>query len=57
MIQLTDDMRQRLANALADGCPVIAASVEFTKEPSEEFWGWWAQFKDSEGNEFGLGQS
>ena len=35
---------------------LAANGVEFTKEPSEEFWGWWAQFKDSEGNEFGLGQ-
>jgi predicted enzyme related to lactoylglutathione lyase len=31
--------------------------VEFTQEPSEQPWGWWAQFRDSEGNEFGLTQS
>lgn len=31
--------------------------VEFTVEPRLESWGrWWAQFKDSEGNEFGISQ-
>jgi lactoylglutathione lyase len=30
--------------------------VEFVDEPRQEFWGWWAMFKDSEGNRFGLGQ-
>ena len=34
-----------------------AKGVEVTVEPAEMPWGWWAQFKDSEGNEFGLGQS
>jgi predicted enzyme related to lactoylglutathione lyase len=28
--------------------------VEFTEEPSEQPWGMWAQFKDQDGNEFGL---
>lgn len=31
--------------------------VEFTEEPSEQPWGLWAQFKDVDGNEFGLIQS
>jgi predicted enzyme related to lactoylglutathione lyase len=36
---------------------LTAKGVEFTIEPKLEAWGsWWAQFKDSEGNEFGLGQ-
>ena len=30
--------------------------VEFTAEPSEQPWGMWAQFKDQDGNEFGLFQ-
>ena len=31
--------------------------VEFTQEPSEQPWGLWAQFKDVDGNEFGLIQA
>ena len=31
--------------------------VEITVEPQQMPWGWWAQFKDSEGNEFGLSQT
>jgi predicted enzyme related to lactoylglutathione lyase len=31
-----------------------AKGVEFTEAPSVQFYGGWAQFKDSEGNEFGL---
>jgi predicted enzyme related to lactoylglutathione lyase len=31
--------------------------VEFSVQPKMEGWGWWAQFKDPDGNEFGLGQS
>jgi predicted enzyme related to lactoylglutathione lyase len=31
--------------------------VEFSEAPSKQSWGWWAQFKDPDGNEFGLGQS
>jgi predicted enzyme related to lactoylglutathione lyase len=28
--------------------------VEFSQQPSEQPWGIWAQFKDPDGNEFGL---
>lgn len=31
--------------------------VEFSEEPSRQPWGMWAQFKDVDGNEFGLIQS
>lgn len=31
--------------------------VEFVDEPRQEFWGWWASFKDPDGNTYGLGQS
>ncbi len=31
-------------------------SVEFTEAPRREFWGWWAVFKDPDGNTYGLGQ-
>ena len=34
-----------------------AKGVEFTQEPTQMGWGWWAQFKDPDGNEFGMGQS
>ena len=34
-----------------------AKGVEFTQPPSQQGWGWWAQFKDPDGNEFGMGQS
>jgi lactoylglutathione lyase len=30
--------------------------VEFTEAPSEQFWGWWAVFKDPDGTLYGLGQ-
>jgi catechol 2,3-dioxygenase-like lactoylglutathione lyase family enzyme len=30
--------------------------VEFTEEPNQQFWGWWAVFKDPDGNSYGLGQ-
>jgi catechol 2,3-dioxygenase-like lactoylglutathione lyase family enzyme len=30
--------------------------VEFVEEPSRQFWGWWAVFKDPDGNSYGLGQ-
>jgi predicted enzyme related to lactoylglutathione lyase len=29
--------------------------VEFVDIPKEEFWGWWATFKDPDGNVYGLG--
>jgi len=32
------------------------AGVEFTQEPTDQGWGTWAQFKDPDGNEFGLRQ-
>ena len=34
-----------------------ARGVEFTEEPSQQPWGMWAQFKDPDGNEFGLYQT
>ena len=39
MIELTDDMRTRLSTALADGYPVIAASVEPDGYPKLSFYG------------------
>lgn len=33
-----------------------ARGVEFPDEPSKQDWGWWATFKDNEGNLYGLGQ-
>lgn len=35
---------------------LTARGVEFPDPPSEQFWGWWATFKDNEGNLYGLGQ-
>jgi lactoylglutathione lyase len=29
--------------------------VEFPTPPEEQYWGWWATFKDNDGNEYGLG--
>jgi predicted enzyme related to lactoylglutathione lyase len=46
----TDDIQKTFAELTERG-------VEFTTEPKMEGWGWWAQFKDPDGNEFGLGQS
>jgi predicted enzyme related to lactoylglutathione lyase len=34
-----------------------AKGVEVTQDAAETPWGWWAQFKDPDGNEYGLGQS
>jgi predicted enzyme related to lactoylglutathione lyase len=46
----TDDIK-----ATADD--LRAKGVELPTEPEFAAWGkWWATFKDSEGNEFGLGQ-
>ena len=39
MIELTDEMRRRLASALADKCPVVAASVEADGSPKLSFYG------------------
>ncbi len=33
-----------------------AKGVEFTEAPSKQFWGWWAVFKDPDGNTYGIGQ-
>ncbi|GAC1528289.1 MAG: glyoxalase superfamily protein [Chloroflexota bacterium] len=30
--------------------------VEFAEPPTKQFWGWWAVFKDPDGNSYGLGQ-
>jgi lactoylglutathione lyase len=35
---------------------LAARGVEFPDPPSKQFWGWWATFKDNEGNLYGLGQ-
>jgi len=46
----TDDIKATFDDLKAKG-------VEFPTEPEFAAWGkWWATFKDSEGNEFGLGQ-
>jgi len=39
MIELTDEMRSRLRTALADGCPVMAASVDPDGQPKITFYG------------------
>jgi hypothetical protein len=39
MIELTGEMRDRLASALADGFPVIAASIESNGYPKLSFFG------------------
>jgi hypothetical protein len=39
MISLTDEMVERIANALTDGCPVIAASVAADGQPKFAFYG------------------
>jgi uncharacterized glyoxalase superfamily protein PhnB len=33
-----------------------AKGVEFVDTPRKEFWGWWAMFKDPDGNTYGLAQ-
>lgn len=38
-IELTDDMRARLATALADGYPVVAATVDDDGQPKLAFFG------------------
>jgi lactoylglutathione lyase len=51
------------SNVLFDCDDIIAThkelasrGVEFAEEPSQQFWGWWATFKDPDGNTYGLGQ-
>lgn len=39
MIELTDEMRSRLASALTDGQPVIAASVDEDGQPKLSYFG------------------
>ena len=39
MITLTDEMTARLASALTDGCPVVAASVDADGQPKLAFYG------------------
>jgi hypothetical protein len=39
MIQLGDEIRDRLARALEDGCPVVAASVDRDGQPHLSFFG------------------
>ena len=34
-----------------------AKGVDFPDPPREEFWGWWAAFRDPDGNSYGLGPS
>jgi predicted enzyme related to lactoylglutathione lyase len=46
----TDDIQGTYENLRAKG-------VEFSQAPAKMPWGWWAQIKDPDGNEFGLGQS
>ncbi len=36
---------------------LTARGVEFVDAPSKQVWGWWAVFKDPDGNTYGLGQS
>jgi lactoylglutathione lyase len=35
---------------------LVGRGVEFAEEPTRQFWGWWASFKDPDGNTYGLGQ-
>jgi catechol 2,3-dioxygenase-like lactoylglutathione lyase family enzyme len=35
---------------------LTARGVDFAETPRKEFWGWWAVFKDLDGNSYGLGQ-
>jgi lactoylglutathione lyase len=34
---------------------LASRGVEFVDSPREESWGWWASFKDPDGNTYGLG--
>jgi lactoylglutathione lyase len=35
---------------------LVARGVEFPDPPRRELWGWWASFRDPDGNTYGLGQ-
>jgi predicted enzyme related to lactoylglutathione lyase len=46
------------ADIVATHAALSAKGVVFSAVPKQESWGsWWAQFKDPDGNEFGLSQS
>lgn len=58
-----EDRIGTFSNALFDCADVVKThtelserGVEFVDEPRQEFWGWWASFKDPDGNTYGLGQ-
>lgn len=36
---------------------MAAKGVPFKEKPSVQFWGWWAEFQDPDGNTYGLSQS
>jgi lactoylglutathione lyase len=36
---------------------LVERGVEFVDQPRKEVWGWWATFKDPDGNIYGLSQS
>lgn len=66
VLYTTDDQKDRVgtfSNVLFD-CDDIektydemrAKGVEFTEAPVKQFWGWWAVFKDPDGNTYGIGQ-
>ncbi len=66
VLYTTDDQKDRIgtfSNVLFD-CDDIqktydemrAKGVEFTEAPTKQFWGWWAVFKDPDGNTYGIGQ-
>jgi catechol 2,3-dioxygenase-like lactoylglutathione lyase family enzyme len=45
------------ADIVATHAALVAKGVEFEAEPKKESWGsWWAEFKDPDGNRYGLGQ-
>ena len=45
------------ADIVATHAALSAKGVVFSAVPRQESWGsWWAQFKDPDGNEYGLGQ-
>ena len=35
---------------------LTARGVEFVEAPTQQPWGWWAEFKDLDGNRYGLGE-
>ena len=48
MIELTEEMRERIASALMDGFPVVAASVEPDGYPKLSFYGSTQVFSDDQ---------